>query len=230
MCLQERIEAAVAGEDLKVYRLIRRQAAGFRLPSVTEISSENDPYLVLVSCILSLRTKDNVSLAASRRLFARAADPRAMLRLPEKKVADIIFPVGFYRTKAGVILGASRMILERFNGRVPRTIEELLSIKGVGRKTANLVLGLGYGIPAICVDTHVHRVSNRLGWVKTGNVEDTETALQKVFARRYWIELNTVIVAFGQNICRPVSPLCGSCAAERFCPGMGAVKSIKRSI
>ncbi len=218
----------MAGEHLKVYRLIRRQASGFRLPSVTEISAERDPYLVLISCILSLRTKDNVALQASRRLFEEAPDPRSMLGLPEKKIADLIFPVGFYRTKAGVILGASRVILERSGGRVPRTMEELLSIKGVGRKTANLVLGLGYGIPAICVDTHVHRISNRLGWVKTVKVEETEKALQKLFARRYWIELNTALVAFGQNICRPVSPLCGRCAAERLCPKIGEEKNRRK--
>ena len=225
MRLQRKPEAAVAGHYLETYRLIRRQAAGFRLPSVTEVSAENDPYLVLVSCILSLRTKDNVALQASRRLFAKADGPRAMLGLTEKKIAGIIFPVGFYRTKAGVILGASRLILERFGGRVPRTQEELLSIKGVGRKTANLVLGLGYGIPAICVDVHVHRVSNRLGWVSTHKVEETEAGLQKLFPRRYWIELNTVIVAFGQNICRPVSPHCGSCAAAALCPRVGVEKS-----
>ncbi len=215
----------MAGEHLKVYRLIRRQASDFRLPSVTEISAEDDPYLVLVSCILSLRTKDNVALRASRRLFKEASDPRSMLRLPEKKISGLIFPVGFYRTKAGVILGASRAILESFGGRVPCTIEDLLSIKGVGRKTANLVLGLGYGIPAVCVDTHVHRISNRLGWVKSVKAEETEKALQGLFARRYWIELNTVLVAFGQNICRPVSPFCGRCAAERCCPKAGAAES-----
>ena len=208
----------MAGKALATYRLIRRQAAGFRLPSVSEISEENDPYLVLVSCILSLRTKDSVALQASRRLFAKADNPAAVSRLSKENISSIIFPVSFYRNKAVVIREASKRILREFNGAVPDTLEGLLDIRGVGRKTANLVLGLGYGIPAVCVDTHVHRVSNRMGWVNTRSVEATEEELKHLFARRYWIELNTVIVAFGQNICRPVSPYCARCAALRMCP------------
>jgi endonuclease-3 len=148
-----------------------------------------------------------------------------MIKLDSKRIQRLIYPVGFYRNKSKVILELSRKILEDYSGKVPQSSNELLGLKGVGRKTANLVLGLGFGIPAICVDTHVHRISNRLGWVKTNNPEETELALQKIIPRNKWIELNTLLVTFGQNLCFPVSPFCSKCRVYSLCKRRGVVKS-----
>jgi len=205
----------------KTLQLIQRQARGLRDPSVTEISEVKDPYRVLVACILSLRTQDKTTRSAADRLFKIAATPQKMARLSPKRIEGLIYPVGFYRNKARVIRNVSSRILKDFAGRVPKTEEALLSFKGIGRKTANLVLGLGFGIPAICVDTHVHRISNRLGWIRTGTPQETEEALKKIIPRRSWILLNTVLVSFGQNTCKPVSPLCSSCYVERRCKKAG---------
>jgi endonuclease-3 len=209
-----------------VIRGIKRQIKSVAVPSVTVVSRQrHDPYLVLVSCILSLRTKDKTTLDASERLFALADAPVAMSGLTVKQIAAAIYPVGFYRTKAKVIRDISRRLCTDYDGVVPRTQAELLSFKGVGLKTANLVLGLGFGIPAICVDTHVHRIANRLGWVRTAAAEETERALRRVLPRKYWIEINTDLVAFGQNFCQPVSPRCGGCFVRRDCKRVGVVKS-----
>ncbi len=210
---------------IKVFALIQKQARKFKVPSVTQISLLNSPYKVLVSCILSLRTKDKTTIEASRRLFRVADNPRAMVKLSSARIEQVIFPVGFYRNKAKVILGLSRKINNNFKGKTPGKIEDLLRFKGVGRKTANLVLGLGFGIPAICVDTHVHRISNRLGWVKTEKPEETEMALRAIFPEKLWIGLNTTLVAFGQNLCLPVSPLCSICNAALICKRLGVEKS-----
>lgn len=206
---------------IKTIRLISNQVEPFVVPSVTVVSRENDPFRVLVSCILSLRTKDKTTIEASQRLFQVADNPRSMIKLSKARLQKLVYPVGFYRNKAGVILGLSRRILRDFNGRVPDNLDELLSIKGVGRKTANLVLGLGFGIPAICVDTHVHRISNRLGWVRTKAPEETEEALKRIVPKRLWIDLNTVFVTFGQNICVPVSPFCSRCFVSKLCKKIG---------
>ena len=210
---------------IKTFVLIQKQARKFKVPSVTQISLLNSPYKVLVSCILSLRTKDKTTVEASRRLFRVADNPRTMVKLSSARIEKVIFPVGFYRNKARVILGLSRKINNNFKGKTPGKIEDLLSFKGVGRKTANLVLGLGFGIPAICVDTHVHRVSNRLGWVKTEKPKETEMALREIFPKKLWIGLNTALVAFGQNLCLPVSPLCSICNASLLCKRSGVEKS-----
>lgn len=202
---------------LATIRLIERQIKSFKVPSVTEVSRGHDPYLVLISCILSLRTKDKTTIEASRRLFKVANTPQKMVKLSAARIQKLIYPVGFYRNKSRVIIGVSRRILKDFCGLVPRRLEDLLSLRGVGRKTANLVLGLGFGIPAICVDTHVHRITNRLGWVKTKTAEETEYALQKIIPENEWINLNTILVAFGQNICQPVSPFCSKCLAAHWC-------------
>jgi len=148
-----------------------------------------------------------------------------MLKLNENRIRKLIYPVGFYRNKSRVILGLSRRIIEEYSGRVPDSLEELLKLNGVGRKTANLVLGLGFGIPAICVDTHVHRISNRLGWVKTRTPEQSEYALREIIPRREWIKLNTTLVTFGQNLCLPVSPFCSKCDVYKFCERRGVNKS-----
>ena len=207
---------------LAVFHLIRKQAGSFNIPYVTIVADrKKDPYAVLVSCILSLRTKDKTTAEASKRLFKAAATPRKMINLSSSALEKLIYPVGFYHTKARVILGLSKRILKEFNGKVPDTEEELLSLKGVGRKTANLVLGLGYGIPAICVDIHVHRISNRLGWIRTKTPAESEEALIRLIPKRHWIELNTALVTFGQNVCLPVSPYCSRCFVNKYCEKKG---------
>lgn len=204
---------------------IAKAVRPFTVPSVTKVSFQREPYRVLISCILSLRTKDKTTVEAGERLFKVAACPEDMVKLSEGRIRKLIYPVGFYRRKAAVLKGISQKLIKDFKGRVPNTLDGLLSLKGVGRKTANLVLGLGFGIPAICVDTHVHRISNRLGWVKTKEPFQTEEALEKIIPRRLWIDLNTVLVTFGQNICLPLSPLCSRCAIRAGCKKIGVKKS-----
>ena len=210
---------------VRTIKLIEQQVRPFTIPSVTKIAFQKDPYRVLISCILSLRTKDKTTIEASNRIFSVAPNPSQMIRLTKAQIQKLIYPVGFYRTKSKVILGISRRLLDNFKGKVPDSLDELLSFTGVGRKTANLVLGLGFGIPAICVDTHVHRISNRLGWVKTNDPGETEKALQKIILKKYWIDLNTYLVAFGQNRCLPVSPYCSVCSARIYCKRIGVGKS-----
>ena len=184
-----------------------------------------DPFRVLIACLLSLRTKDETTGPAAERLFALADTPAVMLRLPAPAIERAIFPVGFYRTKARVILGVCRDLLEHFGSRVPDTIDELLTLKGVGRKTANLVVTVGFGKPGICVDIHVHRISNRLGYVRTRAPEETEVALRARLPRRYWIGYNDLLVSFGQNVCAPVSPKCSICPVRGLCPRVGVTRS-----
>jgi endonuclease III len=185
----------------------------------------HDPFRVLVACILSLRTQDTTTGPAAARLFGLASTPAAMLRLSSRRIARTIYPVGFYRTKARVIPAICREVLGRFGGRVPDEIDALLTLPGVGRKTANLVVTIGYGKPGICVDTHVHRISNRLGWVRTRTPEETEMALRARLPRRYWIGLNDLLVSFGQNVCLPLSPRCSTCPVRTFCRRVGVVRS-----
>jgi endonuclease-3 len=195
------------------------------LASVTEIARrDRDPFRILISTILSLRTKDEVTFAASERLFALASTPRALAALATCKVERAIFPVGFYRTKARTVREIAKRIDTECNGRVPDTIDALLDFKGVGRKTAALVVSLGYGKEAICVDTHVHRISNRLRWVKTRTPADTERALMIVLPRRHWIGINDTMVSFGQRVCQPVSPRCSVCPLADACPREGVLK------
>jgi len=193
---------------------------------MAEVAAErDDPFRVLIACLLSLRTKDETTGPAAARLFAFADTPRAMLRLTPRQIERAIFPVGFYRTKARVILGVCRDLIERFDGRVPDDIDALLTLKGVGRKTANLVVTQGFNKPGICVDVHVHRISNRLGYVKTRNPEETEMALRRRLPRRYWIGYNDLLVSFGQNICQPVSPRCSVCPVSHACPRLGVTRT-----
>jgi endonuclease-3 len=180
---------------------------------------------VLIACILSLRTQDTTTGPASERLFAVADTPQTMLELTVRRIEKLIFPVGFYRTKARVILGICRDLLDRFHGRVPDEIDDLLTLKGVGRKTANLVVTMGYGKPGICVDTHVHRISNRLGYVKTKTPEETEMALRAKLPKRYWIGYNDLLVSFGQNVCAPISPRCSVCPVRTLCRRVGVTTS-----
>ena len=182
------------------------------------------PFEVLIATLLSLRTKDEVTAVAARRLFDVANTPEGLLALGEKEVARLIYPVGFYPTKAGRIMQISTLILEKYEGVVPDDLDELLTLPGVGRKTANLVLVEGYKKDAICVDTHVHRISNRIGYVKTKNADATEMALRKKLPKKYWVIYNEILVAFGQVVCRPVSPHCSTCPVADLCPKVGVTK------
>ena len=190
---------------------------------ITENGS--DPFRVLVGCVLSLRTKDEVAYPATKRLFAKARDPQSMLKLTRAEIAKAIYPAGFYRTKAKQIRAISALLLSRHDGRVPDTIDELLTLPGVGRKTANLTVTLGFGKPGICVDTHVHRIANRLGWVKTKTPDDTEAALRRSLPKRWWIPINETLVRHGQQVCKPISPLCSRCPVARACPKLGVTRN-----
>jgi endonuclease-3 len=199
---------------------------GWHVPVITLMANRGlDPFGVLVSTLLSLRTKDAVTHAASQRLLAAAGDPAAMLALEETAIARLIYPVGFYRTKARRLHEISRALIARHGGRVPAEMDLLLALPGVGRKTANLVLIEGFGRAAICVDTHVHRISNRVGLVRSATPERTEAALRRVLPRRHWIRYNEILVAFGQALCRPVSPLCSRCPVADLCPRLGVTRS-----
>jgi endonuclease-3 len=206
--------------------ILRREVPTWNVPVVRLNAQDNhDPYRVLMSTILSLRTQDQTTVAASERLFKLADTPQAMLQLDVQTIEQAIYPVGFYRTKAPQILEISRRILDEFGGRVPDDLETLLSLHGVGRKTANLVLAEGYGIPAICVDTHVHRISNRWGYVKTKDPYQTEMALRKKLPKMFWIEYNPSLVALGQYVCKPTSPICSQCPVAVFCKRVGVKRS-----
>jgi endonuclease III len=181
----------------------------------------HDPYRVLIACLLSLRTRDDVMIPASKRLFAVADTPEAMIRLTPEEIQKLIRPVGFYQTKSQRLIDISRRILDEFGGKVPDTMDELLSFHGVGRKTANLVLGLGYGLPAVCVDTHVHRICNRLGYVQTADPDKTEMALRAKLPQKYWPIINKVLVLHGQNICKPIGPRCNICPVAKACLKVG---------
>ena len=183
-----------------------------------------DPFQVLISCILSLRTQDKTTAGASRRLFDRAKTVQRLVKLPTPTIEKLIYPVGFYRTKARNIRAICKILLDKYKGRVPDTIEALLELPGVGRKTANLVVTEGFGGMGICVDTHVHRISNRWGYVRTQTPEQTEFALRKKLPRKYWKAYNGMLVAFGQNHCKPISPLCSTCKLTRMCPKIGVGK------
>ena len=182
------------------------------------------PFEVLVSTVLSLRTKDEVTATASARLFERARTPQEILDLDEKELQQLIYPVGFYITKAQRLKEISGILLDRYAGAVPDTLAELIELPGVGRKTANLVLIEGFGKAGVCVDTHVHRISNRIGYVKTRRPDDTEMVLRKKLPRRHWIRYNELLVAFGQVICRPISPFCSRCPVADMCPQIGVDK------
>ncbi len=206
-------------------RMLARTRCRWNPTALGAVAQETrDPFRVLISCLISLRTKDEVTAEASSRLFRLARTPGPMADLPETVIARVIYPAGFYRTKAKTIKEVSRAILERHGGKVPDKMEQLLAFRGVGRKTANLVLTIGFGKPGICVDTHVHRISNRAGIVKTKTPEETEFALRRALPRRHWIPYNDLLVAFGQNVCKPLSPLCDTCPVGALCPRTGVVR------
>jgi endonuclease III len=210
-----------------VMRALGRAIDKLDLPAVEKIAEESqeDPFEVLIATMLSAQTRDPVTAEASSRLFRVARTPRAMARLGEKEIERLIYPVSFYRHKARHVRETCRLLVERFNGRVPETMEELLTLPGVGRKTANLVLILSFSSRKnICVDTHVHRISNRLGWVRTRTPEETEHALYKRTRARWWPYINLYLVTWGQNVCRPIYPRCGVCAVRELCPQIGVTK------
>jgi endonuclease-3 len=203
-------------------RILRREVPKWDTPVVTLMAETyQSPFRVLISCILSLRTQDATTAKASHRLFAVADSPPAMVELTAKKIEKLIYPVGFYKTKARQIREMCRTIIDRHDGKVPEELDELLTLKGVGRKTANLVVTLGYHKPGICVDTHVHRISNRWGYIKTATPEKTEVALRTKLPKQYWIEYNNLLVNFGQHLCRPISPMCSNCPVKKYCPQLG---------
>jgi len=204
-----------------IIKKIKKSIKGFDNPVVTQIANTyKDPFKILISTALSLRTKDKTTHEASLRLFEKGDTPQKIIALSNREIEKLIYPVGFYHRKAVTIKKISEQVAKN-NGKVPDTLEKLLKLPGVGRKTANLVLSEGFGKPAICVDTHVHRVSNRLGLVKTETPVQTEFALMKVLPEKFWSIYNTIVVPFGQNICKPISPFCSKCLLNEMCPKLG---------
>lgn len=181
------------------------------------MDSFKDPYLVLIACILSLRTNDRTTYPATLRMLKLAKTPQEMMGVNEEVLAQAIYPVGFYKNKAGQIIELSKILVEKYNGEVPCDIDKLCKFRGVGRKTANLVLSEGFNKPAICVDVHVHRIFNRLGYLKTKTPEETEFTLREKLPKKYWIPINSLLVTHGQNVCKPIKPLCAQCPVEKYC-------------
>ena len=214
------------GDIHGIIHALRENLESWGMPIVSHLAAERrDPFEILISTLLSLRTKDEVTAAASERLFRLADTPARMLGLSEAVIAKAIYPVGFYRNKAGTIREICGELIRRFEATVPDDIDTLLTLRGVGRKTVNLVVSLGYGKPGMCVDTHVHRISNRLGYVSTKTPEETEFVLRAKLPRPYWTDYNTLMVTFGRQVCRPVSPLCSRCPVFRFCDRKNVVRS-----
>jgi endonuclease-3 len=211
----------------RVMRSLAQAISGLELPAVEKVSEEQaeEPFQILIATLLSARTQDATTHAASTRLFRRARTPRSMAKLTVKEIEKLIYPVSFYRTKARHVKACCQMLLDRFGGRVPSTMEELVMLPGVGRKTANLVMILGFkSLRNICVDTHVHRISNRLGWVVTRQPDETEQALYQRTDARWWPYINLYLVTWGQNVCRPIGPRCGDCVIAADCPKLGVQK------
>lgn len=205
--------------------IVRKAVYGSAVPSVSAIARKSrSPFRILVSTIISARTKDEVTAQAARRLFARADKPAAIAAMDEKVIASLIYPAGFYKTKARSIKALSSIISQDYDGLVPDTMEGLLSLPGVGRKTANLVLTLGFAKSGICVDTHVHRITNRLGVIRTDSPYETEYALRISLPKSHWMEINDLLVRFGKRVCVPISPHCSSCPLVRLCRRVGVLR------
>lgn len=209
----------------KILGIIEKQSSQWTPPSVSTIAKgPPSPFRVLIATLLSLRTKDEVTMAASRRLFQEADTPETILQLSKKQIEKLIYPVAFYRIKSVNILNICKDLIANHAGAVPKDLDSLMHFKGVGRKTANLVLILGYGIPAMCVDTHVHRISNRLGYIKTRTPDESEYKLRQKLPLKYWMKYNDLLVTYGQNQCKPVSPICSTCPLTKYCPKIGVTK------
>ena len=215
---QEQIHTAI--------KIVRREIRQWQEPVVGVVAREShrDPFRILISCLLSLRTKDKTTSEASTRLFELAHTPASMLGIPLKRIEQAIYPVGFYRTKARSIHAICKRLLDVYKGRVPDSLDELVTLPGVGRKTANLVVTVGYGLPGICVDIHVHRICNRWGYVNTKTPEQTEEALRRKLPKQFWITFNDLLVPYGQNLCQPVSPFCSRCKLASYCDQVGVKK------
>ncbi|ADU97155.1 DNA-(apurinic or apyrimidinic site) lyase [Thermovibrio ammonificans HB-1] len=210
----------------RIVEILREAKKEWAVPVVTLMGQMGtDPFKILVATVLSLRTKDEVTAEAARRLFQVADTPEKLLKLSEEEIASLIYPVGFYNRKAKNLKEIARILVEHYGGQVPSDLEELLKLPGVGRKTANLVVTQGFKKPGICVDTHVHRIMNRLGFVKTKTPEETEFALREKLPKEFWIEINDLLVALGQHICRPISPKCSQCPIEHLCKKVGVKRS-----
>jgi endonuclease-3 len=211
----------------RVIATLERHHPAWDTTALAAVAAESgrDPFRVLIGCLLSLRTRDETTGPAAARLFALADTPAALAALPAPRIERAIFPVGFYRTKARTLRAVCRALLTRFAGQVPADLEALLTLPGVGRKTANLVVTFAFGLPGICVDTHVHRITNRLGFVATRSPDETELALRARLPHRHWIGLNDLLVAFGQNLCQPLSPHCSRCPVRHSCRRIGVVRS-----
>jgi len=201
----------------EVVKKLKKAVKGYRTPSVTVIAKKNDPFAVLISCIISLRTRDEVTELASARLFALANTPVELLKLSDSKIEKAIYPAAFFRNKTKSMKEMCNILVEKYSGKIPDKLEELLKLKGVGRKTANLTLTLGHNKPGICVDIHVHRICNRLGYVKTKSPDETEMVLREILPKQFWKGFNDLLVSFGQNLCKPVSPFCSTCGIENHC-------------
>lgn len=207
----------------QVVSILRREIKRWPIPAIANYVET--PFTVLISCLLSLRTQDQTTNAASERLFAIARDPASMLATDVHRIEKAIYPVSFFRVKARTIHRICRQLIEQFDGEVPSTLDELLTLPGVGRKTANIVVTLAFGKAGIAVDTHVHRISNRLGYVRTKTPNQTEMALRRKLPRRYWLLFNDLLVAYGQNLCKPISPLCSKCNIAVYCKRVGVMIS-----
>lgn len=206
--------------------ILREEMPRYQQPLIEAMGAAHQtPFHILIATILSLRTKDTLTAVVAPRLFAAADTPAAMLALDEARVAELIYPVGFYRTKAKSIRAICARLIEQHGGRVPPDLDALLALPGVGRKTANLVLTMGFGLPGICVDTHVHRICNIWGYVRTKDPDKTELALRAKLPPEYWLEINGLLVTLGQNICHPVSPRCSVCPIASYCPRIGVLRS-----
>jgi len=210
----------------EILPLLAEELKKREMPIVSQLAEGGrDPFTILISTLISLRTKDEVTAASTQRLFRLAGNPVDMLTLAPEAIAQAIYPAGFYRNKARTILAVCRELVGRYNSHVPDSLEKLLELPGVGRKTANLVVTLGFNKEGICVDTHVHRISNRLGYVRTKTPEQTEFALREKLPHKHWIDYNTLLVAFGRQTCRPISPLCSSCSIRAYCDRVGVKTS-----
>jgi endonuclease-3 len=211
-------------EDIhRIVSILRKEIKQWPVPAIGKYAET--PFTVLISCLLSLRTQDKTTIAASERLFAMAMDPAALLATPVAAIERAIYPVAFYRVKARTIHKICEQLLDRFSGRVPADLDALLSLPGVGRKTANIVVTIGFRKKGIAVDTHVHRIANRLGYVRTNSPNETEMALRRKLPKRYWVEFNDLLVAYGQNLCKPLSPFCSRCRIAVYCRRVGVGKS-----
>lgn len=209
-----------------VLRILKDSYKKSKSPSVTLIAERtSNPFNVLLSTLISLRTKDEVTLLSSKRLFERVKSFYDIINIPLKEIEKLIYPAGFYLTKARRMKEIAKIIIEKYNNRIPDTLDELLTLPGIGRKTANLVISLGFNKPGLCVDTHVHRITNRFGWVRTKSPNDTEFALRNILPKMYWRKINDYLVSYGQTICKPISPFCSKCRLNDICPKVNVIKT-----